>query len=78
VRQRKIDASTRRIEEQRAYVRQLEAARAFYTLEMAAGRSSRYGNLGRLLNTAKLYVYVETVKLNRMEEEVREEARHVR
>ena len=57
----------RKIREQRAYVKQCEAAMKFYVAEAAAGRHANYGDLSRLLRTAQDYVYVETCKLNRME-----------
>lgn len=57
----------RKIKEQRAYVKQLEAALKFYVGEAKAGKSASYGNLSDLIQTAQDYLYVEQGKLNAME-----------
>lgn len=61
------NAMSRKIREQREYVKQCEAAMKYYAAEAKAGRHANYGNLSRLLNTAMDVVYVQQVKLNRME-----------
>lgn len=58
----------RQIDEQRAYVKQLEASLKQYQDDARyAASASRYGDLDGLIRTAQDYLYVETVKLNRME-----------
>lgn len=57
----------RKIRDQRAYVKQCEAAMMHYAAEAKAGRHANYGDLGRLLNTAMDVVCVQQGKLNRME-----------
>lgn len=57
----------RKIKEQRAYVKQCEHVMQFYAAEAKAGRHQKYGDLGRLLNTAMDVVCVQQGKLNQME-----------
>lgn len=56
-----------KIEDQRAYVKQIEASLKQYLDDARYPASaSRYGDLDGLIRTTQDYLYVETVKLNTM------------
>jgi hypothetical protein len=61
----------RKIRDQRAYVKQCEAAMMHYAAEAKAGRHAHYGNLDRLLSTSLDVLCVQQGKLNEMNSELK-------